>query len=416
MLTHRFLLSLFLCVCVQLLPSYAGATTPAETNTRAAKTSFSDWQLYFKKKALKQGISLPVLERAFSQMTPDLSIIKSDENQPEHVRPVWQYLESAISSWRVARGKALLAEHRRTLDAIEKEYSVDRHVLVAIWGLESNFGQQMGDKNIVRSLATLAFQGRRAEFWEQQLIAALRIIQSGDIAPENMRGSWAGAMGQTQFMPTTFLEYAVDFDGDGRRDIWQSPADALASAANYLKRSGWQTEQTWGYEVKLPTLFEYDSADGYQQKTVQDWLNLGVSLRKEKVLSQEELTMRASIFLPAGYRGPAFIQLDNFRSILKYNHATSYALAVGLLANSLQGELFSLHRWPQDEVPLTRTERIELQNLLNQLGLELGKADGIIGANSRKAIREFQLNHDLPADGYPSTRLLEKVREVSNAR
>jgi len=231
-----------------------------------------------------------------------------------------------------------------------------------------------------------------------------------------MRGSWAGAMGQTQFMPTTFLEHAVDFDGDGRRDIWQSPADALASAANYLKRSGWQTEQTWGYEVKLPTLFEYDSADGYQQKTVQDWLNLGVSLRKEKALSQEELSMRASIFLPAGYRGPAFIQLDNFRSILKYNHATSYALAVGLLANSLQGELFSLHRWPQDEVPLTRTERIELQNLLNQLGLELGKADGIIGANSRKAIREFQLNHDLPADGYPSTRLLEKVREVSNAQ
>ncbi|MCK9237402.1 MAG: lytic murein transglycosylase [Thiopseudomonas sp.] len=414
MLTHRFFLSLFLCMSAQLLPSYVSAATSAESSTSVVKASFSDWQLDFKKKALKQGISLPVLERAFSQMTPDPSIIKSDENQPEHVRPVWQYLESAISSWRVARGKALLAEHRRTLDAIENEYQVDRHVLVAIWGLESNFGQQMGDKNIVRSLATLAFQGRRAEFWEQQLIAALRIIQSGDIAPENMRGSWAGAMGQTQFMPTTFLEHAVDFDGDGRRDIWLSTADALASAANYLKRSGWQTEQTWGYEVKLPTLFEYDGADGYQQKTVQEWFNLGVSLRKEKALSKEELSMPASIFLPAGYRGPAFIQLDNFRSILKYNQATSYALAVGLLANSLEGELFSLHRWPQDEVPLTRTERVELQNLLNQLGLAVGKADGIIGANSRKAIREFQLNHDQPADGYPSARLLEKVREVSN--
>lgn len=416
MLTHRFFLSLFLCISAQLLPSYASATTSAEASTSVVKASFSDWQLDFKKKALKQGISLPVLERAFSQMTPDPSIIKSDENQPEHVRPVWQYLESAISSWRVARGKALLAEHRRTLDAIENEYQVDRHVLVAIWGLESNFGQQMGDKNIVRSLATLAFQGRRAEFWEQQLIAALRIIQSGDIAPENMRGSWAGAMGQTQFMPTTFLEHAVDFDGDGRRDIWLSPADALASAANYLKRSGWQTGQTWGYEVKLPTLFEYDDADGYQQKTVQEWFNLGVSLRKEKTLSKEELSMPASIFLPAGYRGPAFIQLDNFRSILKYNQATSYALAVGLFANSLEGELFSLHRWPQDEVPLTRTERVELQNLLNQLGLAVGKADGIIGANSRKAIREFQLNHDQPADGYPSARLLEKVREVSSAQ
>lgn len=413
MFSKRFFLPAFLCLCAQLLTSYASATTDVQA-TNTVKPSFHEWQLDFKKKALKQGITLPVLERAFSKMSPDLSIIKSDENQPEHVRPVWQYLESAISSWRVARGKALLAEHRRTLDAIEKQYQVDRHVLVAIWGLESNFGQHMGDKNIVRSLATLAFHGRRAEFWEQQLIAALRIIQSGDITPENMRGSWAGAMGQTQFMPNTFLDYAVDFDGDGRRDIWNSAADALGSAANYLNRSGWHAEQAWGYEVKLPTLFEYDSADGYQLKTVQEWLNLGVTLRKEKILTKEELAMPASIFLPAGYRGPAFMQLDNFRSILKYNQATSYALAVGLLSNSLQGELFSLHRWPQDEVPLTRTERVELQNLLNQLGLAVGKADGIIGANSRKAIREFQLNHDQPADGYPSSRLLEKVREVSN--
>lgn len=415
MLNKHLFLALFLGFLVQL-PSYANTKTSNEQHVETVDARFAAWQRQFKRKALEQGIKSHIFAHAFEHITPDQSIIKADENQPEHVRPVWQYLESAISSWRVARGKALLAEHRRTLDAIEKEYQVDRHVLVAIWGLESSFGRHLGNKNIIRSLATLAFEGRRANFWEQQLIAALHIIQNGDVTLDKMRGSWAGAMGQTQFIPTTYLAHAVDFDGDGRRDIWDSPADALASAANYLQHSQWNPGQSWGFEVKLPTLFEYDSADGQQQKTLQQWLDLGVRIRKDREFTEQELAMSASIILPAGYRGPAFMQLDNFRSILKYNQATSYALAVGLLSDSLQGELFSLHRWPQDEVPLSRTERVELQELLNQLGLDAGKPDGIIGVNSRKAIREFQLNHDQPADGYPSNRLLDKVREIHQAQ
>lgn len=406
-----FALAAFFLPLAALAAESQSGSSDSHMESRA-QTDFAQWLQQFRNKALQQGISAGTFEQAFSGVTPDASIIRADENQPEHVRPVWQYLESAISSWRVARGKALLAEHRRLLDAIEQEYQVDRHVLVAIWGLESNFGRNMGSKSIVRSLATLAHHGRRAEFWERQLIAALHIIQSGDISVSGMQGSWAGAMGQTQFMPTTFLDYAVDFDGDGRRDIWNSPADALASAANYLKRSGWKTGQPWGYEARLPTLFAFDSADGIQKKNIRQWLELGVSLRGQQSLPEEQLELSASIFLPAGYRGPAYLQLDNFRSILKYNPATSYAIAVGLLSDSLRGETFSLQRWPQDEVPLTRSERIELQQLLGELGYEAGSTDGIIGVNSRKAIRGFQLEHDLPADGYPTGRLLETVRTI----
>lgn len=404
-----------LILSLLILPLSLSAATPAtppQPSPIEAQQEFNRWLTDFRVKALKRNISPEVFDAAFANITPDTTIIRSDENQPEFVRPIWQYLESAISPWRVARGKALLAEHRTTLDAIESQYNVDRNVLIAIWGLESNFGRNTGSKNIIRSLATLAHQGRRADFWEQQLIAALEILQNGDIEAANMLGSWAGAMGQTQFMPTTFLDYAVDFDGDGRRDIWNSPADALASAANYLKRSGWKHDQAWGYEVRLPTLFNFEMADGAQTQTIAQWLELGVIPRENIQFTDEQLALEASIFLPAGYRGPAYLQLSNFHSILKYNRALSYALAVGLLSDSLRGNTFSLQRWPQDETPLSRTERIELQELLSAQGFETGGNDGIIGMNSRKAIRDFQLQHDLPADGYPSAPLLEKLRST----
>ncbi|MGI6408787.1 MAG: lytic murein transglycosylase [Thiopseudomonas sp.] len=388
-------------------------TTPADAAEALAaeqSTPFEQWLEAFTQKARNAGIEGWVLEQAFTGLTPDSSIIRADESQPEFTRPVWQYLKGALSSWRIARGKALLAEHKRTLDSIEKRYGVDRYVLVAIWGMESNFGRQMGDKNIIRSLATLAWHGRRAAFWEDQLMAALRILQNGDISSRSMVGSWAGAMGQTQFMPTTYLEHAVDFDGNGKRDIWNSSADALASAANYLNNSGWQADAGWGYEVQLPTLFDHALADGEHRKSLAQWLELGVQLRQPTALSKDQLQLQASIFLPAGYRGPAYLQLDNFRSILRYNNSTAYALAVGLLANGLQGEHFSLQRWPTEDRPLSRSERLELQHLLNELGLATGTADGIIGVNTRKAIRGFQKQHDLPQDGYASERLLEALR------
>lgn len=390
------------------------ATAPVMAGEQQSRT-FDQWLAQFRLKARNQGIEGWVLEQAFTGISVDPSIIKADESQPEFSRPVWQYLEGALSSWRIARGKALLAEHRRTLDAIEARYGVDRYTLVAIWGMESNFGQQMGDKNIVRSLATLAWNGRRAGFWEDQLLAALQILQNGDTSPRGLLGSWAGAMGQTQFMPTTYLEHAVDFDGNGKRDIWNSSADALASAANYLRNSGWQEGQHWGYEVRLPSLFDHSLADGEQTKTVDEWFRLGVEPGKPLPSSDSLLQQPASILLPAGYRGPAYLQLANFNSILKYNNSTAYALAVGLLANGLQGEHFSLHRWPTEDQPLSRSERLELQQLLNDLGLATGTADGIIGVNTRKAIRGFQQRYDLPQDGYASKYLLLKIRDAAAA-
>ena len=408
------------------LAALIGLTTPyalqAATTTQAAPPAsaqqtqtFEQWLDDFTRKARSAGIEGWVLEQAFTGISADPSIISSDQSQPKFSRPVSQYLEGALSSWRIARDKALLAEHRRTLDAIEERYGVDRYTLVAIWGMESNFGRNMGDKSITRSLATLAWNGRRAAFWEDQLLAALRILQNGDISSRAMVGSWAGAMGQTQFMPTTYLEHAVDFDDDGKRDIWHSAADALASAANYLHNSGWQRGTVWGYEVKLPTLFNHALADGLQRKPLTDWLQLGVTLRPELAMNEAFLQQQASIFLPAGYRGPAYLQFDNFRSILKYNNSSSYALGVGLLANGLQGEHFSLHNWPTEDQPLSRSERLELQQLLNVLGLATGTADGIIGVNTRKAIRGFQQQHDLPQDGYASARLLEKIRAAAQA-
>lgn len=390
---------------------------PVNSNDTAASqqsVTFEQWVAGFIQKARAAGIEGWVLDQAFTDLRADPSIIKSDQSQPEFSRPVWQYLEGALSPWRIARGKALLAEHKRTLDSLEQRYGVDRYTLVSIWGMESNYGTYTGDKNIVRSLATLAWNGRRAAFWEDQLLAALRIVQNGDISARAMLGSWAGAMGQTQFMPTTYLEHAVDFDGDGKRDIWNSTPDALASAANYLYNSGWQRNAPWGYEVQLPTLFDHAMADGEQRKPLSEWLRLGVQLLPATQLNDEQLQQEASIFLPAGYRGPAYLQLNNFRSTLKYNNSTAYALAVGLLANGLQGEHFNLHRWPTEDQPLSRTERLELQQLLNDLGLATGTADGIVGVNTRKAIRGFQLRHDLPQDGYASKHLLEKIRAAAS--
>lgn len=394
-------------------PLYAApAGTGAPAGTQQSR-SFEQWLTEFTRTARNAGIEGWALEQAFTGISADPSIIRADESQPEFTRPVWQYLEGALSSWRIARGKAVLAEHRRTLDLIEERYGVDRYTLVAIWGMESNYGQQMGDKNIIRSLATLAWHGRRAAFWEDQLMAALRILQNGDVSSRAMIGSWAGAMGQTQFMPTTYLEHAVDFDGNGKRDIWNSSADALASAANYLNNSDWQRGAGWGHEVRLPTLFDHALADGEQRKPLAEWLQLGVELDGAASLSAEQLQQEASIFLPAGYRGPAYLQLNNFRSILRYNNSTAYALAVGLLANGLQGEHFSLHRWPTEDLPLSRSERLELQQLLNDLGLATGTADGIIGVNTRKAIRGFQQLQDLPQDGYASKHLLERIRSAA---
>ena len=380
-----------------------GTDTPLVQPTQ----SFSEWQADFRAQALKAGINPLVFDNAFAGITPDMSVIKADRSQPEFSRPVWEYLDGALSPLRVRNGQRLLEQNAELLGRIEQRYGVDRQALVSVWGMESNFGSFQGNKSVIRSHATLAYEGRRPEFAQSQLIAALKIIQEGDISPEKMLGSWAGAMGQTQFIPTTYETHAVDFDGDGRRDIWNSSADALASTAHYLQSSGWKQGQPWGFEVTLPAGFDYALADGAIKKSVAEWQKLGVKVPASAAGSEQ---LSAALLLPAGYRGPAFLVLDNFRAILRYNNSSSYALAVGLLSQRFNGGGTILADWPKDDRPLSRSERVELQMLLSQRNYDAGNADGIIGANTRKAIRSAQQAMGWPADGYPSHKLLESLR------
>ena len=389
-------------------------TTASPTITRAEEPtpqlSFSEWRDLLRSDAMAAGVSPQVFDRAFAGITPNPSVIRADSSQPEFSRPVWEYIEGAVSSQRVDQGRSLLAKERLTLDKIEQRYQVNRETLVAIWGGESNFGGNIGNFNVVRSLATLAYEGRRQVFWRSQLLAVLQILQHGDVSPEKLVGSWAGAMGQTQFMPTTYNEHAVDFDGDGKRDVWYSSADALGSAAHYLQQSGWKFNQPWGFEVRLPSEFDYSHAAPEVSRTLSQWQTLGVRPAFGSMPSVNA-DAKASLLLPAGHRGPAFLVFSNFRSILRYNNSTSYALAIGLLSDALRGAPGIRATWPKDDRQLGRHERIELQELLTRKGFEPGKADGIIGANTRKAVREFQQQQGEPADGYPSFELLQQLRK-----
>jgi len=369
--------------------------------------SFDEWRTLLRSDAIAAGINADLFDRTFAGITLDPRVVTSDSSQPEFTRPVWEYIDGAVSVSRIAQGRVLKAQHRPTLKAIRSTYAVDHEVLIAIWGMESNYGSNIGSHNVIRSLATLAYDGRRQVFWRSQLLAALQILQTGDGPAQGLIGSWAGAMGQTQFMPTTFNQHAVDFDGDGRRDLWSSTPDALASAAHYLQASGWENGQPWGFEVNLPQAFDYALADPEVRRSVAQWRTLGVNPVRAVDADEQSL---ATLFLPAGHRGPAFLLLNNFRSILKYNNSTAYALAIGLLSDALDGNPGVQAAWPRGDRQLGRSERIELQELLASKGYEPGPADGIIGANTRKAVRAFQQSQGQPADGYPSHDLLLQLR------
>jgi membrane-bound lytic murein transglycosylase B len=372
--------------------------------------TFEQWRADFRKQALAAGIEPDLFDRVFADISPDMNVLRADRSQPEFSRPVWEYLDGALSELRVRRGQVLLSQYADTLTAIEQRYGVDRRAVVAFWGLESNFGSFQGNKSVIRSLATLGYEGRRERFANEQLLAALQILQQGDITPEKMLGSWAGAMGQTQFIPTTYNTLAVDFDGDGRRDIWGTPADALASIAHYLQISGWRKDQPWGFEVELPDNFDYLLADGTVRKSVAEWRQLGVKLPNGASVAPGTDPLSAALLLPAGHRGPGFLVLDNFQAAVRYNNSSSYALAANLLSERFAGAGLIIRDWPKDEVPLKRSERMELQNLLSQNNFAVGNADGIIGTATRKAIRAAQLSFGWPADGYPTLQLLETLR------
>ncbi|MBD3764200.1 MAG: lytic murein transglycosylase [Rhodobacterales bacterium] len=369
----------------------------------------SAWVAGFRARALAAGIAPAVFDRAFAGVTYDPGVIERDRNQAEFTRAIWDYLDSAASEARVQNGREALRRHRRLLERIESIYGVDKEVVVAVWGLESAYGAVRGDLPVIASLATLAYDGRRGRFFESQLIAALRILQAGDVGPDRMTGSWAGAMGHTQFIPTSYLAYAVDFTGDGRRDIWSDdPADALASTAAYLARFGWVKGRPWGVEVTLPAGFDHAQTGERVRKSVADWHALGVQLAGGGALPDHGA---GSILLPAGAQGAAFLIFSNFQVIERYNSADAYVIGVGHLADRIAGGPPIRAAWPRGDRALTFAERQELQERLRAAGFDPGAADGKIGPNTLAAVRAYQRAQGLVPDGYASLDLLRRLRQ-----
>ncbi len=379
---------------------------------RAAATvqpaSFADWKVQFRPRAQAAGIRPEVFDAAFAGVGVSAEVVRLDGRQAEFSKPIWEYLDGAASADRIATGRARAAQLGQTMDAIEARFGVDQEVVLAIWGMESNYGSYRGSMPVIGSLATLAYDGRRRDFAEAQLIAALRILQAGDATPGQMVGSWAGAMGHTQFMPTSYLEHAVDFTGDGRRDVWSAdPTDALASAANYLRANGWTRGQPWGVEVRLPEGFNYGSADQSNRRPVADWRARGVTLRDGAPLPDHGV---AAILAPAGARGPAFAIFDNFFVIKTYNNATSYAMGVGHLGDRIAGRGPIAGDWPRGERELSRTEKIEMQERLIARGFDTGATDGVIGPNTIAAVRAYQTSQGMIPDGFATAALLADLR------
>lgn len=374
----------------------------------ASQQGFDQWVRDFRSQARSAGISASIYDSAFAGAKFQPTVVKLDRKQPEFSRPIWQYLDFAVSDTRVRNGQARLQQHLATAQALEDEYGVPKEIFTAIWGVESNYGDNFGDFRTIDALATLGFDGRRASFAKGELIAALKILQSGDIPADRMRGSWAGAMGHTQFIPSSFLAYAVDADGDGRRDIWGSVPDALGSTANYLARAGWRRGEPWGVEVKLPANFDYGDAELDEQESIEEWMDMGVRTIDGKALPQ---LSSASVIAPAGARGPAFLVGKNFRVIMRYNNSTSYALAVSTLGDRIAGKPGIQGQWPRTEPKVTYEEIREVQRLLNEKGFDTGgQPDGLVGPNTRNAIRAYQRSVGLKPDGFPSAELIRKLK------
>jgi len=358
--------------------------------------------------AQRRGISQQSFQRFTAGLSPDLRIMDLMDSQPEFTKAVWDYLDILVNDNRLAKGREILAKYKPQFDAVEKAYGVDRYIIASIWGIESNYSTQMGDRSVLNSTATLACVGRRQKYFKDEFLVTLEILHRGDLRPEQMRGSWAGAFGPTQFMPTAFKRYAVDADGDGRRDVVDNPYDLIASTANNLKKDGWQSGATWGYEVALPRGFDYLQADRRHMLTLAQWQQLGVQRPDGKPFPRA--SDKAYLLAPAGAEGPGFLMLQNFRVIMKYNPAEAYALAIGHFADRLRGGAPFVQPWPRQERVLSRSERLELQQLLAQRGYYRGTPDGQFGGETRQALRSFQASIGAPADGFATGGMLERLR------
>ncbi len=378
----------------------------------AQSNDFERWLQSFRAEASAAGISDTVLDRALTGLTVNPRVYELNDNQPEFSRGVWDYLDSAVSATRVQNGRAKYQDNRSLLTLIENAYGVDAEIIAAIWGLESSYGAIMGDYDAIQALATLAYEGRRTGYGRSQLIGALKIIQHGYASREELKGSWAGAMGHTQFIPTTYLSYAVDHDGDGRRDIWSNLGDVFASTANYLSVSGYRANEPWGVEVTLPADFDYALADSNIKKPAVEWAAGGLEAANgASILERVDPNMRGRLILPAGARGPGFLVFGNFEAILKYNRSTAYALAVSLLSEEIAGRSGAVAQsWPRDDRPLSLSERKALQQALKDRGFDPGPVDGIIGAGTKRALRAWQKQAGLPADGYASAAMLTALQ------
>jgi len=373
-----------------------------------SEAGFRDWVVAFRGKALEVGVPAATYDSAMRGSAYLPKVVERDRKQSEFTKTIWDYLDVAVSEDRVALGRKALAAHADLLGRIEAQYGVDREVVVAIWGLESAYGTYRGDTDTLSALATLAYDGRRASFFEAQLVQALKIIDDGHIERAALQGSWAGAMGHTQFMPSSWAEFAVDFDGDGRRDIWaDNPGDALASTANYLAHWGWVKDQPWGLEVRLPEGFDYDQTTERVKKPVAGWRALGVEPMAGGALPEGP---EASILLPAGHSGPAFLIFPNFQVIEKYNLADAYVIGIGHLGDRIAGGPAIAASWPRQWRALTQEERKELQGLLVGLGLDTGGVDGRVGPKTIAAVKAWQKTQGQVPDGYPGPDVLEALR------
>ncbi|KKB07563.1 lytic murein transglycosylase [Devosia chinhatensis] len=356
----------------------------------------------------RAGVSRQVFDAAFAGYNPIPQVMELTKRQPEFTQTVQQYIDRRVNAAQTGKGRAMRGEWAQTLAGVQQRYGVQPEIVLAIWGMETNFGGYMGGNNTIHALATLTQNGYRESFFRGELVTALRIISDGHVSPNAMVGSWAGAMGHTQFMPSSFMRYAVDYTGDGKKDIWNSVPDALGSTANYLKSFNWRPGETWGYEVKLPQNFDFATARQMEKAPLSQWQRLGIARVSGRDFPR--LSDMARLYMPAGARGPAFLLLPNFDVIKRYNNSDSYALAVGHLADRIIGGGDFVTPWPSGDYALTRAQRTEVQTLLNRAGYDVGSPDGVVGPKTRAAVMAYQQRAGLPADGHVSGALLDRLK------
>ncbi len=382
--------------------------TPQRTLGLNQDQRYALWKTEFINRAIEKNYDPVLVRSVIAPAKINALALERDANQPEFTKPVWSYVDGAASAARISSGQDKMTEVDPVLDTIEAKYQVPREVLTAIWGLETSYGRILGRHDIIDSLSTFAFEGRRQKFGESQLFALLDLLTSGDVRREQLTGAWAGAMGMTQFIPTTFRDYAVDLDGNGNKDLWTDPGDALASAANYISRSGWRAGEPVMTEVRLPSDFDYSVTDG-SKRTINDWTAIGVEPVSGQRWSTEAGFLEAKLIAPGGSRGPKFLTFKNFDVLKRYNNSTSYVMGISVLADALERKPGIQQDWPREDELVSFEQKKAMQQKLTDLGYSTGGVDGRIGPNSRRAIRAWQAANGLTADGYIEQRLFKRI-------